>query len=156
MPLASWQAVAATRPGDAPGARAYGYYGYAWQRLTGTLSQSGFDDRLDARVRRNVAVGEYLRTHMAVGQRLYVWGNAPWIYYLSRGTPAARFLSAYYHPAIPGGTEQVIADLRRLPPEYIVVIEPPLPASPALSAFVRARYRGVWVYRQAVIYRRAR
>ena len=108
---------------------------------------------MDARAERNVAVASYLHAHPAQPQRLYVWGNAPWIYYLSGYEHATRFFSAYYHPAIPNGIEQVIETLRTAPPPYVVVVEPASPASPALSALVHSRYQPVWRFRDAVVFR---
>ncbi|MDB5077189.1 MAG: hypothetical protein JWO42_3368, partial [Chloroflexi bacterium] len=132
VPVASWLVARDERPTDPPGSRPYAYYAYVWQHLTGGLTDTEFGNRLDPRVERNLAVANYLKAHVAQPRRLYVWGNAPWIYYLSGYSHAARFLSAYYYPPIPGGMGQVIASLRAAPPSYIVVIEPPLPASAAL------------------------
>ena len=153
IPAISVQAVAATRSGDPLANRIYGYYGYFWEHLTGALGEQAFGDRMDARVERNVATASYLRAHPAEPRRLYVWGNAPWIYYLSGYEHATRFFSAYYNPPIPGGMSQVAAGLRADPPPYVVVIEPELPASASLDALLHARYRLVWRYRQAVIFR---
>jgi|GEM_PF-2005560 hypothetical protein len=153
VPLISWQAVAATRLSDPPGSRVYGYLGYAWQHLTGSLNDAAYGDRIDPRVERNVAVAQYLQDHPVQPLRLYVWGNAPWVYYLSGYEHAARFLSAYYRPAIPGGMDQTLAGLRADPPPYIVVVEPPLPADVALAAFVHARYTQVWRYQKSIVYK---
>ena len=153
IPAISVQAVTATRAGDPLANRIYGYYGYFWEHLTGALGEQEFGDRMDARVERNVATASYLRTHPAEPLRLYVWGNAPWIYYLSGYEHATRFFSAYYNPPIPGGMSQVAAGLRADAPPYVVVVEPELPASAPLDALLRARYRVVWRYRQAVIFR---
>ena len=155
IPSLSVQAVLATRATDPPANRLYGYYGFAWEHFTGALGDQEFGDRMDARVERNVAVARYLRVHPAQPQRLYVWGNAPWIYYLSGYEDATRFFSAYYNPPIPDGTDQVVSDLRADPPPYIVVVKPELPASAALAALLRARFQIVWRYRDAVVFRLA-
>jgi hypothetical protein len=153
IPVVSWQAVIASHGADRPATHIYGYYGYAWQHLTGALSYQALGDRMDARVERNVAVADYLRSHAVKPERLYVWGNTPWIYYLSGYEHATRFFSAYYHPAIPNGMTQVLATLRADLPPYVVVIEPASPATPALNALLNARYQPVWHYREAVIFR---
>ncbi len=152
VPVASLQAVSATRATDPPGNHLYGYYGYIWQHLTGALSDQEFGDRMDARVERNVAVAGYLRSHPVQPDRLYVWGNAPWIYYLSGYEHATRYFSAYYRPPIPDGMNQVMTSLRADSPPYVVAIEPELPASGSLDALLRRRYRPVWRYRDAVIF----
>jgi hypothetical protein len=129
-----------------------GYYGHFWQYLTGALDATAYGNALDPRVERNVAAATYLRKHPQPSRRLYVWGNAPWIYYLSGYEHAARFLSAYYRPPIPGGMAQVLGALARQPPPYIVVIAPPTPPSALLSQFIQERYRPVWHDGSAVIY----
>lgn len=146
VPLLSWLASANERPGDPPGSNQLAYYAHVWQRLPlpwnrGALSETAFGDRLDPRVERNLAVILYLKQHPAGPRRLFIWGNTPWIYYLSGYAHAARFISTSYRPPIPGSMDQILRSLRAGPPPIIVVIEPPTPPSPALGALVHARYR---------------
>ena len=153
VPLGSWLALRHEPAHPRPGSDAAGYYAHAWQHLTGSLDDSGYGDRLDPRVERNLATIRYLTEHPSTPRRLYIWGNVPWVYYVSRYQHAARFISAYYRPAIPGGVAQVQAQLLASLPPYILVIAPPAPASAPLSALLRARYRPVYRVQDATIYR---
>ena len=153
LPVLSFAALRRDPATPAPGSNRLAYYAYAWQHFTGGLSEAAYGNRIDPRVERNVAVAAYLRAHPFGDHRLYAWGNSPWIYYLSTYEHAARFLSAYYNPPIPGGEDQVVRSIGRDPPAYIVVIEPPNPANPALARIVARRYRLVWQRDNARVYR---
>jgi hypothetical protein len=150
VPAGSWWASIGQRDNDA---RPYAYYAAAWLHLTGRIGDTVFGNRIDPRVERNVAVAQYLKAQPVRDRRLYVWGNTPWIYYLSGFDHAARFISAYYNPPIPGGMSQAIASLQSAPPSFIVVIEPALPESARLQTWLASRYRPVWSTENAVVYR---
>jgi hypothetical protein len=152
VPLMAAVAVQGETPTSPPGSRRLAYYAHFWQYVTGALTYTQYADRVDSHVGRNIAVANYLKSHPATPRRVYVWGNAPWIYFLSHYEHATRFLSAYYNPPIPGGMDQVVSSLRANPPPYIVVVEPPLPASSTLAALLRTRYTAVAHMRDAVIY----
>jgi hypothetical protein len=128
------------------------YYAYYWQHITGGLNDVAYGNRIDPRVERNIAAAAYVRTHPLGDQRLYVWGNAPWIYYLSGDEHAARFLSAFYLPVVPGSGPGVLPGLQGNPPSYIVVIEPPTPPAPGLAPFLKSRYHTVFRTGNAVVY----
>lgn len=153
VPFGSWLALRHEPAHPAPGSDQAGYYAHAWQHLTGSLDDTAYGNRLDPRVERNLAAIRYLTVHYGTPRRLYIWGNAPWIYYLSRYQHAARFISAYYRPAIPGGTSEVLTQLSTNLPPYILVIAPPTPTSASLAALLRARYRPVYRVQDATIYR---
>jgi hypothetical protein len=153
VPLVAVLAVQGETVASPPGSRRLAYYAHFWQYATGALTYTQYADRVDSHVGRNIAVANYIKSHPVTPRRVYVWGNAPWIYFLSDYEHATRFLSAYYNPPIPGGMAQVVAALHANPPPYIVVIEPPLPASPAIAALLQERYAPVIHIRDAVIYR---
>jgi hypothetical protein len=153
VPLVTALAAQGETTASPPGSHRLAYYAHFWQYATGSLTYAQYADRMDLHVGRNIAVADYLKSHPVRARRLYVWGNAPWIYYLSGYEHATRFLSAYYNPSIPGGMTQVVAALQADPPAYIVVIEPPLPASRTIAILLHARYTPVASIRDAVIYR---
>jgi uncharacterized membrane protein YozB (DUF420 family) len=153
VPLVAVLAMQGETVDSPPGSHRLAYYAHFWQYATGALTYAQYADRVDSHVGRNLAVADYLARHPARPRRVYVWGNAPWIYFLSHDEHATRFLSAYYNPPIPGGMSQVVTSLRADPPPYIVVVEPPLPASPAIAALLQSRYDAVSQIRDAVIYR---
>jgi hypothetical protein len=150
--LGSAIALAQAGPNPSPGSDVVAYYAYYWQHVTGGLDDTAYGNRIDPRVERNVAAAAYVRTHPLTNHRLYVWGNAPWIYYLSGYEHAARFLSAFYRPVVPGSGAGVLPGLEDNPPAYIVVIEPPTPPAAGLAPFLGRRYRQVFRTGNAVVY----
>ena len=153
VPLGSWLALRHEPAHPAPGSDQAGYYAHAWQYLTGSLDATAYGNSLDPRVERNLAAIRYLTDYPSTPRRLYIWGNAPWIYYLARYQHATRFASAYYRPAIAGGESQVVATLSADPPPYILAIAPPTPSSVELRALLRARYLPTYRVQDATIYR---
>lgn len=153
VPLGSWLALRYEPAHPAPGSDQAGYYAHAWQHLTGGLDATAYGNSLDPRVERNLAGIRYLTDYPSTPRRLYIWGNAPWIYYLARYQHATRFASAYYRPAIPGGIAEVAAALSADPPPYILVIAPPTPTSAGLRALLRARYLPTYRVQDITIYR---
>jgi len=151
VPLTSSVALRLGSAHPAPGSDTLAYYAYFWQHQTGGLDDAAYGNRIDPRVERNIAIANYLRSHPRPPNRLYVWGNAPWIYYLSGYQPATRFLSAFYRPVVPGSGAGVLPGLQGNPPLYIVVIEPANPPATGLASFLRARYRPVFQVENAVI-----
>ncbi|MGH2345051.1 MAG: hypothetical protein ACRDG4_07475, partial [Chloroflexota bacterium] len=154
VPLATVITLNRAGPNPAPGSDTVAYYGNFWQYAMGNLNGTAYGNRLDPRVERNVAVAAYLKAHPRTPERLYVWGNAPWIYYLSGYEHATRFLSAFYRPVVPGSGAGVLPALRANPPPYIVLIEPPTPPASGLADFLKARYRPVFRVENAVVYGR--
>ena len=153
VPLGSWLALRHEPVHPAPGSDQAGYYAHAWQYLTGRLDATAYGNSLDPRVERNLAAIQYLTDYPSTPRRLYIWGNAPWIYYLARYQHATRFASAYYRPAIPGGMAEVVAALSADSPPYILVIAPPAPTSVEIRALLRARYLPTYRVQDLTIYR---
>ncbi len=152
VPLTSFVALRLGGGHPAPGSDTLAYYAYFWLHQTGGLDDAAYGNRIDPRVERNIAVAEYLKRHPRPPNRLYVWGNAPWIYYLSGYEHATRFLSAFYRPVVPGSGASVLPGLRGNPPSYVVLIKPANPPAAGLAPFLRLHYRPVFQVENAVIY----
>lgn len=152
VPLTSFAALRLGGAQAAPGSDTLAYYAYFWQHWTGGLDDVAYGNRIDPRVERNLTIANYLKDHPRSPNQLYVWGNAPWIYYLSGYEHATRFLSAFYLPVVPGSGAGVLPELSRHPPPYIVLIQPPNPATARLAPFLSSRYRPVFQVENAVIY----
>jgi 4-amino-4-deoxy-L-arabinose transferase-like glycosyltransferase len=107
------------------------------------------------------AVAAAVAAAVPAGQRIFVWGFEPYVYFLSRREPASRF--QYDLPLMPSFTKlhpifaaQLLDDLRRHPPALVVVVAndandveredsvAQLLAWPELRAFVESGYRPAW------------
>ncbi len=109
------------------------------------------------------AAGAYLRRAMAPDDRLFVWGFYPSLYIHAARLPASRFLYCTFlvganlgggrepdRYRVPGSMDELLADLERTRPLYIVDTSPgdyfhwgryPLRGEPRLWSFVAAHYR---------------
>ncbi len=114
----------------------------------------------------------YLGQHHSPGDGLYIWGIPCLVYYLTGARPPTRFVVNY--PLIspwgpPAWREELLRDLKRSPPAFIVVArrdeaplntltpldsEQYLKLFPALDAFISSLYRKVADFRDFVIYQR--
>lgn len=127
-----------------------------------------------------IAVADWLRKNTAPTERIFVWGHAPQIYYLSKRPPGTRYLTAAtqmggFDPAhLPPGFDAgahasrrdldlLMRDLRQT--DLFIDTAPanihdwgrvPLAQFPELEAYVRANYRLVGSPGGALVYRKSR
>jgi 4-amino-4-deoxy-L-arabinose transferase-like glycosyltransferase len=120
--------------------------------------------------------GQYLFTHSARADRIFVWGQTPEIYLDAHRRPACRYITTF--PLIgyvfggpipgfdtrsrisPGAWSTLEQDLARHPPTYIVDVQPdpksaqyPLKNFPILAKLLSERYQPVAHTAEGVIYR---
>jgi hypothetical protein len=120
------------------------YYAGAWWLVTGRQTSRDFAADLDPRVLRTLDVAAYLRRRAAQSPEakpsLLVWGNAPWIYYLSGLRPATRFTSTDYQPPIPGAGLEIARAVQGRRAGALVVLD--WQQRPrAIAAAIAAGYR---------------
>ena len=139
-----------------------GYYANAFGYLTGKISQADFYSFFGPTVGLNFELSDYLKTHTVSTDRVFIWGNAPWVYYLADRENASRYLVAYQVNQVKEAAGEIASELSSQPPEVIVETnEPtfigksgsPTPAFPWLDQFVRSNYRLVDRIGAADIYR---
>jgi 4-amino-4-deoxy-L-arabinose transferase-like glycosyltransferase len=92
----------------------------------------------------------YLRERIRPGEPVFVWGFCPQLLFLSGAAPACTAFSCeYYNPPklIPGSRRELLEDLRRTRPHYVVDTaaagyyeHPPLRFVPGLEEWVRENY----------------
>lgn len=140
-----------------------GYYANAYGFLTGRISQEEYFAFYGEAVTLNLKLWDYLVATTSKEERVYIWGNAPWIYYLSGREHAGRFLVAYQLGFVKEAKEMVLSELRERPPGIIVVTNEPsyfeqsgpsTPPFPELEQFIRDNYRFREKVAQADIYER--
>lgn len=112
------------------------YLGDGWERATGLISERQFDAVFGPNpVVLSTAVA-LLDAHSRSEDRVFVWGEVPWVYSLSARMPAGQYVSlnsSYYSD--PGSQEQLIAELRAQPPiVFVVTTSLPKQARQLLSA----------------------
>jgi hypothetical protein len=140
-----------------------GYYTNAYSYLTGQISQREYFDFYGEVVGLNFKLTEWLKDNSSPTEPVYIWGNAPWVYYLSGRPHTAKYLSAYHLTFVKEGRVEVLAKLQANPPRLIIVTnEPsyvadvgvPTPSFPEFEQFLVENYRLIDRVAQADIFER--
>ena len=81
----------------------------------------------------------YIRQTTQTNDRIFVWGDDPYLYALSGRLPVGRYTVAY-HIADFNGFDETIAALDQKPPKLIVVMTDETIAFPQLTARLATNY----------------
>ncbi len=125
-----------------------------------------------------IEISKLIRAHSAPSDRVFVWGYYPELYALSQRLPATRFIYTNFvtglvpwtnldplidtsYAIVPDSPQQLLADLRRTPPEVIVetggargYLKYPLHAQPELWSDLRTHYAQVASFYSMKVFRR--
>jgi len=85
-----------------------------WEQVTARIGSPDWDD-----------VTQYIRNHSQNGDRIFVWGDVPVIYLMAERPSASRFIVTRLLERDWQGVglrSAFLADLRRAPPRYVVMI----------------------------------
>jgi len=96
------------------------YYANFIAYASGAKSQADYLANFSGQVRTTYAAGNYLAGETEDGEKIFIWGDHPYLYALSKTLPAGRFTVAY-HIIDFRGQEETIAALRAQPSRLIVV-----------------------------------
>lgn len=92
----------------------------AW--VSGGKTQEEYFDNFDHRTSRNYKVAHFIAKSAKPKDKIFVWGNDPEIYALTRLMPPTRFVVAYHIKDFDGYSE-VIKNLNQELPKFIVVTQ---------------------------------
>jgi len=98
------------------------YYENFWQWSIGKKSKIGYMRYWGESVLMDYKVGEYIKEITEEKDRIYVWGTAPGIYYLSDRLPVGRYTVAY-HVADFDGYEETMEAIKKNMPKVIVKLQ---------------------------------
>lgn len=83
-------------------------------------SKTQYLTNFDARTPRNYEIAQFLSESYQKGDKLFIWGDDPELYALSKITPATPYVAAY-HVAYYSQFDEVAKSLEASPPRFIVV-----------------------------------
>lgn len=147
----------------------YYYQNFAGLVL-GSRSREQYDNYFDKRVTNTRALEQALRHLNANGEKVYIWGEYPWVYPLAHVEPANRYMTSFYVLLLPYLDTKLGDALNAEKPRYIVVMNdakpkmnPPSPiidqrwsyATRGLQAVLDRDYHLVSSVGRAQIYRRS-
>jgi len=145
------------------------YYVNFGERALGTKGERDYNTYLDRRVNLTEAVATKLENLGAPGERVYIWGEYPWVYSLSGGIPATAYTTSFYVLLLPGLDVDLYETLSEADPRFIVMFNDAWPrwqdetgvmqrryrnASQALNRLIAERYELAAVIGRATIFQR--
>jgi len=89
------------------------------------------------------------------GRTLYTWSELPWLYAAGGYTNPTRYYTSFLGEVIPGARPEVMRDLERHPPDYVLISDATYAPFPELDRFVEERYTLVRWQNDWRLYRRA-
>jgi 4-amino-4-deoxy-L-arabinose transferase-like glycosyltransferase len=146
----------------------------AWLGLAALVSMGAQAVQL-AGVPRHSEMAQYVSTHSAAGDRLFVWGQAPWLYLDARRLSATRHIATFALTGyifgeplgiptddriVPSAWANLAADFASHPPRFIIDTEAaasaqyPMRKYPYLADIVARNYRRVGSFADGDVYER--
>jgi hypothetical protein len=130
----------------------YSYYRNFYGHLT-TLNSPDYRSFFGSEVNNTYAIASYIKTNTSPAEKIFVWGDNPFIYVLSDRLPVGRFTVAYHIADF--NQYQVVADQLRIDfPEFIVYYPQPSRPYPQLDDFINRYYFASSTFGSTIIYRR--
>ena len=106
----------------------------------GRRSQADYDNYFDRRVAYTRSLEQVLRRLHAQGQKVYIWGEYPWVYPLAGVQPTTRYMTSFYVLLLPRLDAWIGPELNQDRPRYIVVMSDARPRMSPPSPVIDHRY----------------
>lgn len=127
------------------------YYSRFLELAIGKITKEEYFDRFDGNVSRNYRLAEYINQISSPQDSLFVWGDSPPIYALTRRLPPLKYV-ALYHLNDFSSPEEIITRLKSTLPKIIVIL-PNAPEFPALEPFLDEAYLTTLFFDEAQVWR---
>ncbi len=132
-----------------------GYYQNFLSYLLGSKSYSQYQTWFDPRTARLVALANFLVNENKPNDSLFVWGNEPDLYFLTKLKPATPFITAYHLLSVPQAKTTGLRQLQTTPPKFVVTINNISERYDELLTFIQNNYQPIFYYQEeAVIWQR--
>ena len=96
------------------------YYLNFYQYALRQKSQQEYFVHFDSRTNDIYQLASYLQSHNHVSEKIFIWGNIPFIYPLARRLPTGRYTVAY-HIIDFNGYQETMEILQAQKPQYIII-----------------------------------
>jgi len=117
----------------------FGYYFNFLGFATHLKARAEYFAWFSPQVNQTYAVANFLVKHTQPDERIFIWGDEPYIYALSRRLPTGRYTVAY-HIVDYNGYQETIETLTKNPPRWIIVMEEENRLFPGLFNFLNSNY----------------
>lgn len=125
------------------------YYQNTIQFLSGQKSVADYQAFFDPETPRDYELVSYINNHTDPSDEIFIWGDSPQIYALTKKLPPGKYTVAYHITEHPGAVEETQAAIDKVQPKFIITLSeaPPLP-------FYLPAYTGSYGIKGAAIYER--
>ncbi len=128
----------------------FSYYRNFYSHL-GSLNSLSYRNYFGGAVDETYQISSYLKSSLPASEKLFVWGDSPFIYVLTNHLPVGRFTVAYH--IVDFNQYQTIYDQLKIDfPKIIVYYHQNSRPYPQLDDFINRYYSPVKVYGSAVIF----
>lgn len=99
------------------------YYRNFIDYVSGKKGVDSYNNYFDGNVNRIMALSNFMTSADVKGQVVYIWGDFPWLYAMSDLRNPSRYVTSFHVFGVPNGKEEVMENLIKNPPVYI--LKPP-------------------------------
>lgn len=115
------------------------YYKNFIEFAVGAKNQEEFLNHFGGDVNRNYRLAKFLSENTQKEEKIFVWGNSPCVYALSRRLPVGRY-TASYHIIDFGGFKQTLNEIKAQKPRFVVDLKNENRPFPGFQAFLAEDY----------------
>lgn len=130
-----------------------GYYQNFIEHILGEKSKTEYRSFFDSRVNQSYELAKYIRQKTLPEERVFIWGDEPYVYALAERLPIGRYTVAY-HIIDFDGYEEIIEAWDKYKPPIVVVMEYEKRKFPAMRARLGTDYLLVKRINKALVYLR--
>jgi len=121
---------------------------------TGTKTIDNYNNYFDRNVNTIMALSDAIRANHAIGDSIYIWGDYPWLYAIIDAKNPSRYVTSFHVFGVPNGKEEVLDDINKRLPNYIIKSESSIGYFVELENIIAARYTHVAKIETAQFYAR--
>jgi hypothetical protein len=129
--------------------KTFGYYDNSFAFLTGQKKVAEYQAFFDPETPRDYELVSYIKHHTTSADNIFIWGDSPQIYYLTKKLPPGKYTVSYHILQEHNAVEETQAAIDKIQPKFIITLSeaPQLP-------FKLSAYNGVYGIKGAAIYER--
>lgn len=131
-----------------------GWFSNFGQFAFGNKGAGEYNDYFDRNVGNIMALRDFLAERGDLGNTVYIWGDYPWLYAIADLKNPSRYVTSFHVFGVPGGREEVIADLDKNPPKYIIKPEGSIGYFAELEQLLAGNYELVMTVETSQVYER--
>lgn len=128
-----------------------GYYQNFLYYKTGAIDTTKYYQFFDPTTIDTYAIAQYIKTHAAREDNVFIWSNAPQIYTLSDKLPPGRLSVAYHITQNEKNLKETQRDLKRANPRFIIILPVYQPYPYKLDGYMfKEKVRSALIYEHTI------